>query len=98
MLDNTIIVSVSYIKKREYYDKININSITDSKLFWKTVCPLFSDKKQWWYKHCGNAKYFFQWFNQNTRYSKEWGHICNPRNEKEALLWVKKKDTSWSKY
>lgn len=46
MLDNTIIVSVSYIKKREYYDKININSITDSKLFWKTVCPLFSDKKQ----------------------------------------------------
>ena len=45
MLDNTIIVSVSYIKKREYYDKININSIIDQKLLWKTVCPLFSDKK-----------------------------------------------------
>lgn len=45
MLDNTIIVSVSYIKKREYYDKININSIIDKKLLWKTVCPLFSDKK-----------------------------------------------------
>ena len=24
---------------------LNINSISDNKLFWKTMCPLFSDKK-----------------------------------------------------
>ena len=45
MLDNAIIVSVCYVKKGEYYDKLNINSITDNSLFWKTVYPLFSDKK-----------------------------------------------------
>ena len=32
-------------KKRKYYDKLNINSVTNNKLFWKTICPLFSDKK-----------------------------------------------------
>ena len=32
-------------KKREYYDKLNINSNIDNKLFWKSICPLFSAKK-----------------------------------------------------
>lgn len=28
-------------KKREYYNKLNINSITDSKLFYKTMLIIF---------------------------------------------------------
>ena len=29
----------------EANDKLNINSITNSKLFWETICQLFSGKK-----------------------------------------------------
>ena len=36
-------------KNREYYEehynKLNINSITDNKLFWKSICRLLSEKK-----------------------------------------------------
>lgn len=51
-------------KKRGYYNKLNIDSITDNIITWKTVRPLFSDKKlsksskitnrHWWYKNCRN--------------------------------------------
>ena len=51
-------------KKRGYYNKLNIDSITDNIIIWKTVRPLFSDKKlsnsskitnwHWWYKNCRN--------------------------------------------
>ena len=29
----------------EYYNKLNINSITDNNLFWKSICRLLSEKK-----------------------------------------------------
>ena len=32
-------------KKREYCEKLNINSITDNRFSWKTACPLFSKKR-----------------------------------------------------
>ena len=48
MLDNahlclTTQLLCQYIrkKKREYYNKLNINSITDSKLFYKTMLIIF---------------------------------------------------------
>ena len=31
-------------KKRQYFENLNLSSITDNKLFWKTVSPLFTDK------------------------------------------------------
>ena len=31
-------------KKKEYFENIYINSITDNKLFWKIACTLFSEK------------------------------------------------------
>ena len=31
-------------KKRQYFENLNFNSITDNKLFWKTVSPLFTEK------------------------------------------------------
>ena len=31
-------------KKRQYFENLNLSSITDNKLFWKTVCPLFTEK------------------------------------------------------
>ena len=32
-------------KKRQYFENLNLSSITDNKLFWKTVSPLFVEKK-----------------------------------------------------
>ena len=32
-------------KKRQYFENLNLSSITDNKLFWKTVSPLFIEKK-----------------------------------------------------
>ena len=31
-------------KKKKHFENLNINSITHKKLFWQTVCPLFSEK------------------------------------------------------
>ena len=31
-------------KKRQYFANFNLSSITDSKLFWKTVSPLSTEK------------------------------------------------------
>ena len=31
-------------KKRQYFENLNLSSITDNKLFWKTVFPLFTEK------------------------------------------------------
>ena len=31
-------------EKKQYYNNLDINLITDNKKFWKTVKPLFSDK------------------------------------------------------
>ena len=31
-------------KKRQYFENLNFSSITDNKLFWKTVSPLFTEK------------------------------------------------------
>ena len=31
-------------KKRQYFENLNLSSITDNKLFWKTVSPLFKKK------------------------------------------------------
>ena len=31
-------------KKQKYYENVNLSSITDNKLFWKTVSPLFTEK------------------------------------------------------
>ena len=31
-------------KKRQYFENLNLGSITDNKLFWKTVSPLFTEK------------------------------------------------------
>ena len=31
-------------KKRQYFENLNLSSITDNKLFWKTVSPLFTEK------------------------------------------------------
>ena len=30
-------------KKQKYYENVNLSSITDNKLFWKTVSPLFTE-------------------------------------------------------
>ena len=32
--------------KRGYYENLNINNVTDNKLFWKSVKPLLSDKSR----------------------------------------------------
>ena len=29
-------------KKRQYFENLNLSSITDNKLFWKTVCTFFT--------------------------------------------------------
>ena len=42
MSDNAIMLCP---KKETIITKVNINSITQNYLFWKIVCPLFSDKK-----------------------------------------------------
>ena len=31
-------------KKRQHFENLNLSSITDNKLFWKTVSPLFTEK------------------------------------------------------
>ena len=31
-------------KKPQYFENLNLSSITDNKLFWKTVSPLFTEK------------------------------------------------------
>ena len=31
-------------KKRQYFENVILSSITDNKLFWKTVSPLFTEK------------------------------------------------------
>ena len=31
-------------KKRQHFENLNLSSITDNKLFWKTVSPLFIKK------------------------------------------------------
>ena len=31
-------------KKCQYFENLNLSSITDNKLFWKTVSPLFTEK------------------------------------------------------
>ena len=31
-------------KKRQYFENLNLSSITDNKLFWKTVSPFFTEK------------------------------------------------------
>ena len=31
-------------KKRQYFENLNLSSITDNKLFWKTVSPLSTEK------------------------------------------------------
>ena len=33
-------------KKQKYYENVNLSSITDNKLFWKTVSPLFTEKNR----------------------------------------------------
>ena len=37
-------VKVLQQKKRQYFENLNLSSITDNKLFWKTVSPLFTEK------------------------------------------------------
>ena len=37
-------VKLSQQKKRQYFENWNRISITDNKLFWKTVSPLFTEK------------------------------------------------------
>ena len=32
------------LTKREYFQNLNINSVKDNKMFWKTVKPLFSNE------------------------------------------------------
>ena len=32
------------LKKRKYYQSLDISKITDNKTFWKTISPLFSNK------------------------------------------------------
>ena len=31
-------------QKRQYFENLNLSSITDNELFWKTVSPLFTEK------------------------------------------------------
>ena len=31
-------------ERKKYYNKLNINSITDNKEFWRTIKPILSDK------------------------------------------------------
>ena len=37
-------VSLLQQKKRQYFENLNLCSITDNKLFWRTVSPLFAEK------------------------------------------------------
>ena len=39
-------VKLSRNSKRDYYNNIKINKITDNKTFWSTIKPLFSDKQK----------------------------------------------------
>ena len=32
------------LKKKKYYESLDISKIPDNKTFWKTICPLFSNK------------------------------------------------------
>ena len=38
-------VKLSRKTKRDYYNNIKINKVTDNKTFWRTIKPLFSDKQ-----------------------------------------------------
>ena len=38
-------VKLSRKTKRDYYNNIKINNVTDNKTFWRTIKPLFSDKQ-----------------------------------------------------
>ena len=33
-------------KKRDYFEILDLPSVTDNKLFWKTVTPFFSNKSK----------------------------------------------------
>ena len=33
------------LKKQKYYESFDISKITDNKTFWKTISPLFSNKR-----------------------------------------------------
>ena len=32
--------------KKDYFETLDMKSVTDNKMFWKTVAPLFSDKSK----------------------------------------------------
>ena len=43
--ENKINYNKHYIKiKKNYYTNLDINNVTDNKMFWSTVKPFFSDK------------------------------------------------------
>ena len=34
------------LNKKDYFETLDIKSVTDNKMFWKTVAPLFSNKSK----------------------------------------------------
>ena len=34
------------LNKKDYFETLDIKSITDNKMFWKTVAPIFSNKSK----------------------------------------------------
>ena len=43
--DNDVsVVGYTKEKKKKHFNNLDLNQITDNKLFWKTVKPLLSDK------------------------------------------------------
>ena len=41
---SSIVYKLLQLKKLEYLENLNLSSITDNKLFWKIVSPLFTEK------------------------------------------------------
>ena len=39
-------VSLLHQNKKDYFETLDIKSVTDNKIFWKTVAPLFSNKSK----------------------------------------------------
>ena len=45
-IQRNLYVSLLHQNKKDYFETLDIKSITDNKMFWKTVAPLFSNKSK----------------------------------------------------
>ena len=45
-IQRNLCVSLLHQNKKDYFETLDMKSVTDNKMFWKTVAPLFSNKSK----------------------------------------------------